>query len=308
MARTAGQIRTGASRAGDSSAAIAELHASLELEGSEAGVAPPPAASPAGGTVLLAADNEVNRQVTVSMLEILGYRVESVENGRDAVERFRAGGIDLVLLDCQMPVMDGFAAAEAIRRLPSGSDRPVPLIAVTASALREERERCLAVGVQDFLRKPFTLDDLQRVLDRWLPGRAPAPAPAVEAAAAGSGADPGTELDRNAIEGLRVLESRGRTGLVEGIVQTWLANTAQHVEGMRLALGRKAYEEVRRMAHGLKSASAFVGAIAVRECALALENAAKSASPDCARLLHELNLAFGRVRPLLEAAVRRDAA
>jgi CheY-like chemotaxis protein len=139
----------------------------LPLEGS------PPAASAsvrAGGPkILLVEDNPVNREVAVGMLESLGCTAETAENGRLAIEAMKTVIYDAVLMDCQMPVMDGLTATGEIRRgeLKFGAAR-VPIIALTANAMEGERERCLAAGMDDFLSKPFTQQQLATLLRRWL--------------------------------------------------------------------------------------------------------------------------------------------
>ena len=128
-------------------------------------------ASPAdssGGDVniLLAEDNSVNQMLAVRLLEKIGYRVDVVENGLDAVDRVRRRRYDLVLMDCQMPEMDGYQATAEIRRLEAGW-RHTNIVAVTANAMLGDREKCLKAGMDDYLSKPIQLAQLKDVLDRW---------------------------------------------------------------------------------------------------------------------------------------------
>jgi signal transduction histidine kinase len=116
--------------------------------------------------VLIADDNDVNRLVISRQLEILGYRFETVTDGGEAVNAFAARRFDAVLMDCRMPEMDGYEATRRLRLLKQGGD--VPVIAVTAFSLQEEVDRCFAAGMNDYLAKPFRLNDLAAVLDRWL--------------------------------------------------------------------------------------------------------------------------------------------
>jgi CheY-like chemotaxis protein len=120
-----------------------------------------------GTRVLLVEDNRVNLLVSLGMLERIGCAVETALTGREALERFAPGRYDLVLMDCQMPDMDGFEATVAIRaREPSGVRR-TPIVALTANAIEGDRDRCLAVGMDDYLAKPLRLADLRRVVARW---------------------------------------------------------------------------------------------------------------------------------------------
>ena len=146
--------------------------------GQPAGVQPLPA-SPAHGSafsgvrVLLAEDNPINQALASAMLERLGCEIVDVDDGSKALAASQDEVFDAILMDCQMPVMDGFEATRRIRA--SEAARPnrgrVPIIAVTANALEGDRERCLAAGMDDFVSKPFEMEDLARALSRWVKGR-----------------------------------------------------------------------------------------------------------------------------------------
>jgi signal transduction histidine kinase/DNA-binding response OmpR family regulator len=139
---------------------------------SEATEAEAPAAAASEPTsharILVAEDNPVNQQLARAMLLRLGYQADCVGNGQEAVESVAQLPYDLVLMDCQMPVMDGFEATKAIRAR-EGSTRHTIVVAVTANAMTGDRERCLEAGMDDYLAKPFRAGDLRRVLGRWLP-------------------------------------------------------------------------------------------------------------------------------------------
>jgi CheY-like chemotaxis protein len=102
------------------------------------------------------------------MLTGMGHRCDVVSDGKSAVEALRGRPYDLVLMDCQMPEMDGFEAAAEIRRRETGSDRRVPIIALTANAIEGDREQCLAAGMDDYLPKPFTAEQMRAALAAWL--------------------------------------------------------------------------------------------------------------------------------------------
>ena len=128
------------------------------------------AASPGAGYVLVVEDNQTNRKVIEAFLKKQGVRFESVENGEEAVKLITSGARpDLVLMDCQMPVMDGFAATATIRRWEQASGRPrLPIAALTAGAFQDDRDRCIAAGMDDFLTKPISLAEFVAVLGKWL--------------------------------------------------------------------------------------------------------------------------------------------
>ena len=124
-----------------------------------------------GRRVLAAEDNAVNKKLIGRLLEKAGFVADVVDNGRQAVEAVARVDYDAVLMDCQMPEMDGYQAAAAIRRAESGQSRRVPIIALTASAMESDRERCLAAGMDDYLTKPIKPSELADVLARWIPRR-----------------------------------------------------------------------------------------------------------------------------------------
>ena len=123
------------------------------------------------GNILVAEDNPVNRNLVKFTLEYAGYRVVEVENGQEAVNACKTQDFDLILMDCQMPLVDGCSASREIRVWEQGlaKGRHVPIIAVTANALEDDRRKCLAAGMDDFLSKPFHQNDLFRLLQQWLP-------------------------------------------------------------------------------------------------------------------------------------------
>jgi CheY-like chemotaxis protein len=132
---------------------------------------PPPA--PASGRVLLAEDNEVNREIAIAMLRGLGLSVDLAINGCEAVQLVQDKQYQLVLMDCQMPDMDGFEAATIIRSFESKQDigskrKRVPIVALTANAMTGDRDRCLIAGMDDYLSKPYMLEDLRQIIGRWL--------------------------------------------------------------------------------------------------------------------------------------------
>jgi len=119
--------------------------------------------------LLLAEDNPINQQVAVQMLQRLGYKVKAVDSGQALLDALAQGEYGAILMDCQMPIMDGFTATRMIRRQEAVSGQlRIPIIALTASTMQGDRERCLAAGMDDFLSKPFKRDQLKAVLQRWL--------------------------------------------------------------------------------------------------------------------------------------------
>jgi CheY-like chemotaxis protein len=118
--------------------------------------------------VLLVEDNLINQEVVAILLEEIGWQADVVDNGELACERVAAQAYDLILMDMQMPVMDGLAATQAIRKLPNGGG--VPIVAMTANAFSEDREKCLAAGMNDFVAKPVRPETLFGIMLKWLDG------------------------------------------------------------------------------------------------------------------------------------------
>ncbi len=131
----------------------------------------PPRAVDEQVRILLAEDNRVNQMVAVAVLKKLGYQVDVASNGLEALAALRARPYDLVLMDCQMPEMDGFEATHAIRTAaPEALNPSIPIVALTAHAMKGDRERCLAAGMDDYLAKPLQIDEVAAALRRWLGG------------------------------------------------------------------------------------------------------------------------------------------
>ncbi|MBG85491.1 MAG: hypothetical protein CMO80_01140 [Verrucomicrobiales bacterium] len=128
--------------------------------------------------ILLAEDNEVNREVAIGMLDSLGHEVTTVVNGREAVEAWRSGEFDLILMDVHMPIMDGFEATQAIRECEKSMDEITPIIAITANAAREDRQACLEAGMTEHLAKPIHEDALREKLTPFIENRKPRKKPA----------------------------------------------------------------------------------------------------------------------------------
>jgi signal transduction histidine kinase/DNA-binding response OmpR family regulator len=251
---------------------------------------------PLCGRILVADDSEVNREVTIAMLQALGCEAEAVEDGQLALDRLENESFDLLFMDCQMPKMDGFAATREFRAREqaarqSGTEaRRLPIIALTAHAMRGDRQECLAAGMDDYLTKPFRKDEMRELLRRWMPGSGDTVARREESAAGRSAAaerDSDPSLDPAA---LRRLADVGRDDeFVSRVVKTYLSSSARLLAALRDAVAASDPEASAVAAHTLKSSSAQVGAVRVSALCKELETRGRSGSMEgVAELLDEI--------------------
>jgi len=281
--------------------------------------AEPPRAREAGGAepqqalhglVLLVEDNPVNQEVAREMLESLGCRVHLAEDGARALEVVANAAYDAILMDCQMPRMDGFQASAAIRQLEAGAGagatgaRPrTPIIALTADAMEGDRERCLAAGMDDYLTKPFARDALRRTLQAWLPSGPPTEASAAAPAAPAEALPPEPPpLDRKALDGLRAINPARQRLILDRLIASYLEAAPRQVAALVRAAAAGDAPGLRHAAHDLKSSSANLGALRLAELARELEACGRSGSTAGApALLPALERELARVRMALES-------
>ncbi|MDH4251831.1 MAG: ATP-binding protein [Nitrospira sp.] len=266
----------------------------------ESGIDAEPLAYHAEGSeqvrILLVEDNPVNREVACGMLETLNLRIDTAENGREAVAAVESAEYALIFMDCQMPEMDGFTATQLIREREASTTSPshinvhrsvshVPIVALTAHAMQGDRELCLAAGMDDYLTKPFTLSQLEQVLARWVFNRRPVQvevcgditnAPVQQNPAAlqevpalqmvkprqDTIIEP-TTIDQAALAAIRALQRPGQPDIVARIVTQYMDSSPEIIDRIRRAVLSKDAGELRAAAHRLKSSSAQLGATAL---------------------------------------------
>ncbi|HUP95870.1 MAG TPA: response regulator, partial [Burkholderiales bacterium] len=247
--------------------------------------------------VLLAEDNVVNREVAVAMLRSMGCEVEVAHNGREAFAAVGVDRFDVILMDCQMPEMDGFEATRALRAAEDPARPRVPIVALTANAMEGDRERCLAAGMDDYLAKPFRHEELLEILAKWVQPRA---WPAVEVKVV----RPGAAIDAKALDNIRALQSPGAPRLLDRIISLYLAEAPQLLQAMRNAIGAADAKALEQAAHQLKSSSANLGALALAELCKAVEADARAKRlADAQRPMSAIDDEYAQVRAALAALV-----
>ncbi len=258
---------------------------------------PAPTLPPLHLRVLLVEDNTVNRMVAEHLLRVFQCEVRNAADGKQALAALREGGVDVVLMDCQMPVLDGYAATRRWRaeETETGCSR-LPIIAMTANAMAGDRERCLQAGMDDYLSKPIARATLHALLRRWGGGRAASPArPSVEPSharlTANSSRAPSAEhgpalqetksqavtqpvLDRDVLDELHAVI--GDTALQ--IVSVFLEDAPAMVQQLQQAAQSSDEPRLQAIAHSLKSSSANVGALSLSAIAQRIEHEARSGS------------------------------
>ncbi|HKS54532.1 MAG TPA: response regulator, partial [Steroidobacteraceae bacterium] len=254
------------------------------------------------GRVLVVEDQALNREVAEGMLAALGLQAATAPDGRQALDLLAAEKFDVVLMDCQMPVMDGFSATAELRRR-EGEGSRMPVIALTANATSEGREACLAAGMDDYLAKPFSRTALHAVLARWLPAETAAAAPALVHAPAPAATD---VLDRTTLNALRALPRKGPKDMLSHIVERYLTDSRDLVASIERAVEQGDAAELARAAHAWRSYNGNVGARGLANLCRDLEERARNGKIATAReLLGELRALHARVREELQFEMRR---
>jgi signal transduction histidine kinase/CheY-like chemotaxis protein/HPt (histidine-containing phosphotransfer) domain-containing protein len=317
---------------------LESLPPGVQVEHEAVGLADP--LPPLCGRVLLVEDNPINQGVMRSFLQTMGCHVEMAANGREALAMLARTSYDVVLMDCQMPEMDGFATTKTIREREAGwnaghntsqsSGGHLPIIALTASAMQGDRERCLAAGMDDYLSKPLRQNQLYAALQRWLPsvpaggGRPatrglagevlvnPAVMPQVSLRAAGDRVSlqsppSHTSLDYHVLNYLRTLRRTGEPDVFVQVINNYLTRSPQLLHLMSEAIGRDDATTVQMTAHTLKSSSATLGAQALAALCDDLEMLGSQRNlGNAATLLSEATAEYETVRTVLTAEIRKE--
>ncbi|MBF0328812.1 MAG: response regulator [Nitrospirae bacterium] len=257
--------------------------------------------------ILLAEDNITNQQVAIGILKKLGLKADVVGNGTEAVNALKNSSYDLVLMDCQMPEMDGYEASCQIRNPGSAViNHHIPIIAMTANAMQGDREKCLEAGMNDYVSKPVSPKELAEALDKWLPkdtaeilektiGKP-------EDAAENKDVDSKDSPKESVFNIANMLENQmGDEESTINIIKIYLSEIPNHIKTLRGYLARSEIKDVVRMTHSIKGASAVVFCENMRALALEMEQAATAGNIEAvAAHLPELDKQFAIAKKAIE--------
>lgn len=255
------------------------------------------------GRILLVEDNMINQKVASAMLRNLGYTVETAANGRLAVEAASRQTFDAVLMDIQMPELDGYGATAQLRRIEaeSGKDR-LPVIALTANALAEDRDQALAAGMDDHLPKPIHQKQLQVTLSRWVgspAGGVPDPQAAPERTSC--------PLDRETLKALRALNQEGENEVFVELVGMFLEDAPAQIGSMRAAVAQNDPTALGQLAHALQGSSGSMGALHLSKLASQVQELSKARDrPGLSQKLSMVESEFEAVKEFLEKEISKS--
>jgi PAS domain S-box-containing protein len=280
--------------------------------------------------ILIAEDILANQEVTTAILHKFGCTSDIANNGKEAVAAAAKNTYDLIFMDIQMPEMDGYEAAAVIKKTyaEKGTD-PGPIIALTAHALIGEREKCLEGGMDDYLCKPFTIEEMHGMLQKWLGNRPAsqtsktinldnnesAPARKSKKTAGNKKMDAKSKqtainnktIDQSVLDTLRSLHVEGGPNIVAKIVEAYLGETPTHIDDLQKACTANDSETMRKAAHAMKSSSANVGALELSRMTLELEakcknNSTENAEEDILEIVGE----YDKVKAVLEEEISKS--
>ena len=265
-------------------------------------------------SVLVAEDNPTNQEVAFGMLRKFGCRVDLVSNGREAMHAFSKHPYDLIFMDCQMPILDGYQATADIRRQEQerGVMHPTPIIALTAHALEGDKQKCLAAGMDDYMSKPFRSEEMQAMIERWavdrtsvkkkqvVPGTGTFPEPGRQV----SDKNPAGPIDKSVLYTLKELQIEGEPDFLERVVVTYLDGSNPLIGQLESAFSTNDTGSMKHIAHRLKSSSANVGAMRLSEfCRLLEMDCSKNSGDDAEVMVSAIVAEFDAVKKALEGEI-----
>lgn len=280
--------------------------------------------------ILLVEDSWENVAYVTALLDEVDCVVDTATNGRQAMDLFEPGKYAVILMDCQMPVMDGYQATAALRQREADGSRRLPVVALTANAMEGDREQCIAAGMDDYLAKPYTRTQLEALLSRWLAPKLPAKMDiettvetAVEAAmeteaiseirkvpiqTAASENQLPPAIDMHVLEQYRELDPDGGLAVAYEIMQIFLDSSDPSIEQIATAFTTRDAILLRQAAHSLKSSCASVGGLVLSQMLNEMEAHAKEGHLSAAEpMLPAIKLEYARVQSEIRAMLAQGA-
>ncbi len=256
------------------------------------------------GRILIVEDNMINQQVILEILKTFHCSTDLAANGQEALEKTQQEPYDLILMDCQMPVMDGYTATEEIRAREQGSDRHIPIVAMTAHAMKGDRERCIEAGMDDHFTKPIDSKAVLQILHRWLPKISPETQQSAPEKTFPAPETPGIEPSSDTLPILDpeqvIALTGGNVAMYERITKVFLKHLPERLEELRAAFSEENTPEITRLAHSIQGATGSVGGKRLRQLALQLEmDARNGALDDSTVYLGQLESAFDDLHDVL---------
>jgi CheY-like chemotaxis protein len=255
--------------------------------------------------ILVAEDNIINQKVALSQLRSLGYAATAVANGREAVKALKNYNYDIVLMDCQMPEMDGFEATAEIRRNEGDSNRTV-IIAMTANALEGEREACVAAGMDDYLSKPVKIESLRLMLERWAVSTNDQLEPPAENPNISAQNVKESVIDLSVLESFREFQQPGETDLVTELINLFINDGKGRLSILKKALAEKDIKAIKREAHSLTGGAGNIGARQMTLLSRELEQKADQIT-EAEPLIRQLENEFEQAVNCLEAIIKENS-
>ncbi len=256
--------------------------------------------------ILVVEDNLINLEYCVSALEILGCKVKTATNGKEAIKLLQKEEFDLVFMDCQMPEMDGYETTTLLRKLEKEGKTPKKhsiVIALTAHALRGDREKCIAHGMDDYLSKPFTIEQLKQILEKWLKRKDVALDKQISSQE--HNLDNLPVFDESKLKNFEIPGREHDKSFLFKMLDLYLQRTPELLTELKKAFENNEIEKVHRSAHSLKSNCAMLGAIRLTEIAKRIEFAAKENKiEEIKDLVERLDQEFAQVKEILEKIFR----
>ncbi|MDQ4068045.1 MAG: response regulator, partial [Actinomycetota bacterium] len=264
-----------------------------------------PVAARSRGRLLVVEDNAINQEVAKGMVAKLGYACDVAADGIEALDALERRRYDAVLMDCHMPRMDGYQATAEIRRREAGRHH-VPILALTASALVEDREKCMAAGMDDYLAKPVKHRELEDMLNRWLSG-ADATSERADAGASPPPAVSDGVLEMVQFDSLReVAAGSGEPAFLSRLVDRFLDGASSRLAELQEAARRGDPASLEEAAHSLKGTSATMGATVLSSMCAALEAAAGRGEVAESEALEQVSVELERAAAALRTYVPED--